>query len=348
MTGGPPGRRRHDPTRCQGDLPWGRTSHSRARRCGLLRRSRDITLRQIHDPIGCGALSGSTLTFQIRWRRLPAAYREFIRDRLTPDAGCLLIRDVRPWPVLRLAPGHTFQIGSPIHGWRFTEYALDHPPFRRLLGSLGERQWKPARDWPSGYAETAVEPEFEPDLHRAADDAGRPLHTIVYLRPEALSAGVADLYRTWWRSSGADRGGDCVVETGRLLDPWQVLAAGMVPYWCETASRRAAGAAESWMAASPPFESVIVLPQPPGTACEAHADASQWRSIARFARVRPEVDRRAVGRYPTLPLPTSHAAAALRARRPARVGPAMPGPMPMAQAINSLRSAAQLAGLLVM
>jgi hypothetical protein len=58
-------------------------------------------------------------------------------------------------------------------------------------------------------------------------------------------------------------------------------------------------------------------------------------------------DHRAVGRYPTLPLPTSHAAAAPRTRRPAPVGPAMPGPMPMAQAINSVRSAARLAGLLV-
>jgi hypothetical protein len=135
------------------------------------------------------------------------------------------------------------------------------------------------------------------------------------------------------------------VETGRLLDPWQVLTAGLVPYWCESASRSAVTAAEWWMAGSSRFDAVDVLPAPPGSAGGAHAEVAQWESVAAFARHRGSVSYEAVRRYPLLPLPTSHAAAMLRARPGRR---RVPMRVRMAEVLGGLRKTGQDTGLLVL
>jgi hypothetical protein len=136
-----------------------------------------------------------------------------------------------------------------------------------------------------------------------------------------------------------------VLETGRLLDPWRVLAAGAVPYWLESASRRAATAAEEWLAGSAVFDDVTVLPQPPGTDCDAHANRGRWPAMAAFAGRRSHVDPQAMARYPLLPLPTSHAARVLNARTPPHRSP--PALMPMNEVLRALREHGRACGLLV-
>ncbi len=277
---------------------------------GLLAAHPGVVVRQVHDPIGAGTRAGSTVTFEIRWRELPAAYRRLLGHR--PG---LLARDVRPWPIQRIGDRHTFQVGRPAHGWRLGRYDLEDPEFREHLTLLGEDRWtRPDWDRSVGQAETAVEPGFVADLQRG----GRMLQ-VLYTRADALSASVADLYRTWLRADGDD----CVVECDRLLDPWRVLAGGRTPYWCETASAAAVDAAELWAAGSRPFDAVTVLPQPPGTVCAAHADLVRWRSVARFGRRRGDVSRQAAVRYPGLPLATAHATVSGPAVRP------VPPPMPL-------------------
>jgi hypothetical protein len=196
----------------------------------------------------------------------------------------------------------------------------------------------------SRYAETGGDPGLEPQLRELAAATGHRTHRVLYAKPETLSACVADLYRDWYRGQG--RGGDqCVVETGRLLDPWRVVAAGAVPYWCESASRQAAAAAEQWLAGSVGFDTVTVLPQPPGTRCDAHADCAQWTAMAAFAGRRGHVDAQAMVRYPLLPLPTSHAARVLNARIPPRWSPS--ATMPMDEAISNLAHSGLRFGMMV-
>ena len=302
-----------------------------------------VAVRQVHDPLRRGHLCGSTVTLHLRWRRLPTAYREFLRTRLAPGAASLQIRDIRTWPVLDVAPGATFQIGGPAGGWPFEDFAMDNPSFRRLMDGIGGEGWPvPPEDLRTGYAESAGEPGLDAELRRIAVDTGHRAHRVLYPDPGVLSACVADLLRDWLRSEQG--GGDqCVVETGRMLDAGQVRTAGLVPYWCESASRRAADSAEWWLAGSRPFTSVTVLPEAPGTACDAHADAAQWRSVASFARDRAHVDRLAISRYPMLPLPSSHVAYTL-SRTPAR-GP-LP-PLPMTRALAALRRTGPAMGLFV-
>ena len=303
-----------------------------------------VTVRQVHDPVGRGALCGATVTLHVRWRRLPAAYREFLASEVEPGGATLLLRDSRTWPVLELTDRHSFQLGRPAGGLRHEDQTLDNPSFRRLVQSVGGDRWStPYLDTPPRYAEIGGEPELDRDLRRVSADLGRPAHRVLYPGPEVLSACVADLYRDWLRRSG--RADDaCVVETGRLVDPWWVLAAGLVPYWCESAARPAVDAAEWWLAGSSGFGAVTVLPEPPGTHCDAHADAGQWRAVAAFARHRPHLNRQALSRYPMLPLPTSHASAVLRSRHEP-VG--LAGRLPLDQALSALRQSGSRLGLLV-
>ncbi len=295
---------------------------------GLLANHPEVAVRQVHDPIGAGSRVASTVTFEIRWRVVPAAYRRLLGSRPS-----LLVRDVRPWPVLRLGDRFTFQIGRPAHGWGFARYDLDDPDFRAHLTWLGEDGWE-RPDWNRSVAqaETAVDPGIVADLRR-----GGRLQQLLYARADALSGGVADLYRTWLRADGDD----CVVECDRLLDPWRVLAAGRTPYWCESASAASVRAVEMWMAGSRPFDAVTVLPQPPGTPCAAHADLAGWRSVARFGRCRGDVSRQAAVRYPGLPLATAHAATIGPAVRPG------PAPMPLDLIVVALRRPATADGLMV-
>jgi hypothetical protein len=311
----------------------------------LIAANPDVTVRQVHDPLRGGPVCGATLTLHVRWRRLPAAYRSFLHTRLRPGAAALVLRDTRTWPVMEVDRGHTFQVGSPVSGWEAADYTQANPSFRTLLRGLGGSHWiAPDFGLPRRYAEHSGEPELEPDLRQAMAGTGRPTHRVLYPNPEALSACVADLYREWLRAGhgGGDR---CIVETERLIDPWQVLAAGLVPYWCESASRRTVAAAEWWLAGSRRFDSLDVLPAPPGSACDAHAVLGQWRAIASFGRSHGRVDREAVRRYPLLPLPTSHAAQVLRTQPGRRSAPPS---VRVADLLSGMRRTGEPLGVLVL
>ncbi|MEV4639907.1 hypothetical protein AB0J80_21425 [Actinoplanes sp. NPDC049548] len=320
----------------EGALDWGAFVAER-----ILAGNPDVTVRQVHDPMQRGALCGSTLTLHVRWTRLPEAYREFLATHLAPGGIALALRDLRNWPVLELAPRHSFQIGSPVSGRPADDYTMDNPSFRRLLAGLSENQWSvPPDPGPSRYAELTGEPGFDQDLRRC----GSPAHRVLYPSPSVLSAFTADLHRQWWGTEGraADR---CVVETGSFIDPWHVLSAGLVPYWCESAAQRAVDAAGWWLAGSEAFDEVAVLPQPPGVRSETYATAPLWRSLAAFAGTRPHVDKLAMTRYPMLPMAAARASSALATMSPA--DPAPPPRMPVAGVLAALRSSGPGAGLLV-
>ncbi|GAB2569309.1 hypothetical protein Aab01nite_07770 [Paractinoplanes abujensis] len=299
-------------------------------------RNPSITVRQVHDPMSDGPLCGTTVRLHLRWHMLPAAYEKFLRTRIAPGGCTLLLRDLRAWPVVSVSRRYAFQIGSPVSGVRPADYCADNWEFRHMLDELGALSWvAPDPATPPRYAERSGEPVLGVELGRI----GRAAHRVLYARPEMLSAGVADLLRKW-RHQGRD---SCVVECGRLLDPWQARAAGLVPYWCESASSGAVEAAEWWLGGSPAFDSVTVLPGPPGFVGDRVAPLAQWRSLVSFGRERGSVDRLAAGRYPGLPLATHHATRMLAGagERPP------PPPMTMTYALSRLHQTGGASGLLV-
>ncbi|HEX2771748.1 MAG TPA: hypothetical protein VHN18_04870 [Micromonosporaceae bacterium] len=328
------------------DDPTGALDHGAGVASALLAANPAVGVRQVHDPAGRGVLAGSTIALVVRWHRLPAPYRHFLGTWVTPGAPVYLLRDARTWPVLDSGNGHSFQVGGPASGMEPTDFEPDSDPLGRVLRGVGgdRARWQPpGADCPQGHAEHAVEPGFETALREWANQAGSPLHRVLFPRPDALSAATADVYREWLRSAGKT-GNRCVVECGRLIDPWQVVRAGLVPYWCENATQRNVAGAELWLAGSAAFSSVDVLPEPPGLQTPGLAGLPQWLAVASFGRRRGAVDRVAARGYPVTPVPTRHATEVLQ-DHPYDL-PAPP-PLRPVEALAGLRECGTSQGLLV-
>ncbi|GIJ24949.1 hypothetical protein Vqi01_01110 [Micromonospora qiuiae] len=328
------------------DRPRAALDHGAGLAGRLLAGNPDLHLRQVHCPASRGVLAGTTVVLAARWRRLPAAYRRFLAERLAPGASVLVLRDGRTWPVLDAADGHSFQLGCPASGLEPVDFHPDSHALRQVLRSAGGNgaHWEPPEiSAPPAPAEHGVEAGFELDVRDFACRQAHRVRRLLFPAPEVLSAAVADLYRHWLRA--ADKTGDrLVVECGRLLDPWQVLRAGMVPYWCENATRRSVEQVEWWLAGSEPFSSVDVLPEPPGVRSPALAGLPQWLAVAGFGRRRRALDRTSARGYPVTSVPTRRATEVLRAQ-PCDL-PAPP-PLEMADALARLSETGSRDGLLV-
>ncbi|BCJ62971.1 hypothetical protein [Micromonospora endophytica] len=328
------------------DRPQAALDHGAGLAGRLLAGNPDLHLRQVHCPASRGALAGATVLLAARWRRLPAAYRRFLSERLAPGAPVLLLRDGRTWPVLGAADGHSFQVGCPGSGLDPVDFHPDSHALRQVLRSAGGNgaRWEPPEVCaPPAAAEHGVESGFELDVRQWASRHDSRMHRLLFPAPEVLSAAVADLYRHWLR--GAGKTGDrLVVECGRLLDPWQVLRAGLVPYWCENATRRNVEQVEWWLAGSDPFSSVDVLPEPPGVRSPALAGLPQWLAVAGFGRRRRALDRTCARGYPVASVPTRRATEVLRAQ-PCDLP--TPAPLGMADTLAVLRDSGTRGGLLV-
>ncbi|SNY53219.1 hypothetical protein [Paractinoplanes atraurantiacus] len=316
-----------------GALEWGASLAER-----ILERNPGVSVRQVHDPLRGGPPCGSTVRLYLRWHSMPEAYETFLRERIADDGASLLLRDLRTWPARSLTSRHSFQLGSPVGGWQPDDYTIGNPAFRVVLDDLGVDRWPMPSQAPPRYAERSGEPAFGMDLNRIAVETGRPSHRVLYAQPETLSACVADLLR---ETSTRER---CAVACGRLLDPWQTRANGLVPYWCESAARPAVEAAEWWLAGSPAFDEVTVLPEAPGHDSDQVATLAHWRSLTSFGRERGRIDQLAASRYPMLPLAPGHASRVLASAGEAR--PASP-PISLPYAVSRLQKAGTPLGLLV-
>ncbi|MEV1112212.1 MULTISPECIES: hypothetical protein [unclassified Micromonospora] len=328
------------------DRPREALAHGGALAERLVGGNPDVHLRQVHCPASRGTLTGVTVSLAARWRSLPAAYAQFLTDRLSADAPVLLVRDARTWPVLERGPGHSFQVGCPASGLDPVDFHPDSHALRQVLRAVGgdAARWAPPEvSVPSGDAEYGMDPGFELSARDFADRHGRPLHRVLVPRPGALSAAVADLYRRWLRAAGKT-GDRLVVECGRLLDPWQVVRAGLVPYWCENATRRSVDEAEWWLAGSEEFSSVDVLPEPPGMRSPALAGLPQWLAVAGFGRRRRALDRTSARGYPVTSVPTRRATEVMRAQP---YDLPVPPPLGVAEALSVLRDTGGHQGLLV-
>ncbi|WP_091672478.1 hypothetical protein [Micromonospora auratinigra] len=328
------------------DRPHAALDHGAALAARLLAGNPDVHVRQVHCPASRGVAAGATVSLAVRWRSLPSAYARFLAERLDPGAPVLLLHDARTWPVRDDGQGHSFQIGSPASGLDPVDFHPDAPALRQLLRSAGGdgAHWTPPDVSRAGAdAEHGVESGFEHALRDWAGRHGSPLHRVLVPQPDVLSAATADLYRQWLRRCGKT-GNRLVVECGRLLDPWQVLRAGLVPYWCENATRRRVQGVEWWLAGSEPFSSVDVLPEPPGVRSPALAGLPQWLAVAAFGRRRRALDRGAARGYPVSQVPTRRATEVLR-NQPYDLP--LPPLLTMDEALVALRDAGAHQGLLL-
>ena len=108
-------------------------------------------------------------------------------------------------------------------------------------------------------------------------------------RPGPAPARPSRTFTVAGLQSAGKTGNRAVVECGRLLDPYHVLRAGMVPYWCESATIASVDAAERWLVGSRPFSVVEVLPEQPPDTMAVHCHGA---AVGRTRACLPNVRRR--------------------------------------------------------
>ncbi|HTJ36509.1 MAG TPA: hypothetical protein VL738_25095 [Dactylosporangium sp.] len=275
---------------------------------GILDANPDVTVRQVYDPVWRGWSATSTAYAVVRWQRLPEAYRELVADRLRPGAPIIVTRDVSRWLTLAGPAGYSFQLGGRATGLTPGDYYDRRTANGPVPGLSGKGTEEGPQD---SDGERSVDRGFVEDLRRFASAHGHPVRQVLYRHPDVLSGAVADVYRDWLRA-GSRTGNRLVVECGRLLDPWHVVRAGLVPYWCEYPLRSAVRALSWWLAGSEPFTCVDVLPEPPGVALPTTAPLAEWEAVAAFASRRALVDARCARAYPSGAVPAHHATQVLR------------------------------------
>lgn len=196
----------------------------------LLDANADIAVYQRCDPVGHGMLPGTTLDFYAKWTALPDRMREFLGSRLAPGGTVILIRDCRSWPASRvdLGLGYRFQVGTVNAGLSWPDYCRQ----LRRMGDESNDDWAADPTWtvppPDGGdvdAEQGIHPGFLSDLRRWSGAEARRLRIVAVTDPSALSAAVADVYRSWLRGAGKT-GNRLVIGCGTLLDPRHVPASG--------------------------------------------------------------------------------------------------------------------------
>lgn len=317
-------------------------AHGAAVAARILARNDDILVRQVHDPVRMSDAAGRRVHLTIRWRSLPDAFRAFLDAHVGPGGFILIVRDVRSWPVLDTGDGYSYQVGSSTTGLDLATYT-NGSDVGNLARRTGGTATRPTGRYRRFGAEHSVEPGVEAGLRQWAHDRGGRVFAILYHGAETLSAAVADIYRDWLRGQGKT-GNRLIVGAGRLLDPWQTIRAGVVPYWCEASTRGAVNAAELWLAGCRPFSTVEILPEPPGATWSQVAPLAQWAVLAQFASRRGVVNPAAARAYPLRALAPRYATDALRVL-PYDLPP--PEPLRLGTAVAGLRSNAPSNGILV-
>jgi hypothetical protein len=245
----------------------------------VLDRNPDWVLHQMHDQLQDRLMVARMAYFRLKWRRLPAAYREFVEHTLPPGAPIVLVEDQSRWPVTRVAARHVFQAGA--QGGRDPDW-------------YHRRTATPPPDDDAPEAEWGIDGELVHDVAHWCQATGQPLIRLRYDGPQAPSHGVAVVVREWYRGRG-EPGDRLIVPSFVLGDPWTTLNAGAVPFWTFFAVRPALHALERHLDAVPPYRHIDVLLFNHGVRSEGVAEPADWLAAARASgatarllAVRPE------------------------------------------------------------
>jgi len=288
----------------------------------LLERNPDIVLHHMHDANQDQLMIQRMAYFRIKRRRLGTAYERFLLDRLAPNAPIIVLADRSRWPVTTVAERHVYQIGA--------QGGLDAEDYDRCGLSP---------DAAAAEAEWGFDDDLLADVHRFAAEHGHPVHVLDYPAPQALSAPVARLYRTWLADAGtrADR---LLVESFLLLDPIRTLQAGCVPLWTIFPVRSALDTARGYLAtADPAYATAHIGLFPHGVRSQGLVPPQHW--IERVGELVDSAELLGVDpdRYPADFAALVRYGQALRAMSPAPGRRPEPGRMRVTMALAFLPAA---------
>ncbi len=251
----------------------------------LLRRQTDLQLHHMHDPNQDRLMVRHMTYFRVKGRRLPQAYRQFVTDRLTPDATVYVLDCRLTWPVTRVGERHVFQHGA-VGGLEPEEYLRGSPRVARFLARESSRRtrWDPPEaDSTAPEAEWGFETALLDDVVDTAARAGRRVVRVSYTDPEQLSLAVADAHRRWYDRIGAPQR-RLLAETFVLTDPYRALAHRAVPLWLTFNVEGSARTLEKHLDAHDDYDEALLTLFSHGIESVGVASIDRWRSLIERAR----------------------------------------------------------------
>lgn len=254
---------------------------------GLLACNPDMQLHQLHDPNQDRLMVRHMLYFRLKWRTLPAPYRDFLNRSLTPGGTILLVACRQSWPTVRLGPRHFFQHGA-VGGAVPDEYYSGSHRVSDHLHRIGSarRQWiTPVADGVSPEAEWGFEDALVESVVEWARERGARVLLLSFEEPESLSAPVADLYRAWYRHRGIpdDR---LHVESFILLEPYWTIRLGLAPFWMVFNMQPSAERLQRYLDERPPFAEIALTLFAHGIDSVGLPPIERWQALMSHARRR--------------------------------------------------------------
>ena len=267
------------------DDPRGDLDAARDAGRALLAANPDLALHHMHDPNQDRLMIAGMTYFRIKWRRLPAAYRRFIRDHLAPGGLLVAVDCTLRWPTTTVDDRYVFQFGALVDAGP-EEYRQGGPRVADLLARYDAPvcRWDPPTpDGESPEAEWGLQPALLDDLSDFAQRHRLHLDVLRFDSPQRLSPAVADFCRAAYAERGVPTG-RLLVESFLLLDPRQTLRTGSVPYWTVFGTETARAGLEQYLDTTEPYDEIRVLLFNHGTESIGLATAEDWQSTAARAR----------------------------------------------------------------
>lgn len=290
----------------------------------------DVQLHQMHDPAQDRLMTGLISYFRWKFRRLPQAYREFIRSSVAPGGTVYIVECSRRWPTTRVGERHVYQFGA-LGGPTTEEYLHGGKRVKEYLKrhNSSYSHWKPpATDTDGPEAEWGFEESLREDILQFARREGYRVVRILFDDPEDTSGLVADFYRDWYHERGmpTDR---LVIESFVLHEPHWVMRTGAVPLWMTFNMKPSLEFVEKYLDETAPFEQIYLMLFAHGVDSIGLPDIEEWRQLlnragnqGEFLGLKPET-------YPAHFAHFGRYSQALRDKIPERFD--LPEPLPLAR-----------------
>ncbi|MEU8804529.1 hypothetical protein [Spirillospora sp. NPDC048819] len=239
----------------------------------------DLVLHHMHDANQDRLMIAGMSYFRVKWRRLPAAYRDFLRGCLAPNGTVIVTECELRWPTTQVGERYVFQHGA-YGGVTAQEFHEGSPRLADFLARSGspQRSWRaPAPDGNSPEAEWGF------DRSLLADLADFRTHRLKFPEPQALSPAIADLYRAWYHQRGIPDTrlfASCFL----LLEPWWTLRTGSVPYWLTFNTESSRRELLEYIADTDPYDEIRLTLFSNGVPALGQAPVSAWREVLTRAR----------------------------------------------------------------
>ncbi|MFD1911044.1 hypothetical protein [Halodurantibacterium flavum] len=269
------------------DAISGLESHREAGRA-LLAANPDLQLHHMHDPNQDRLMLHTMTYFRIKWRRLPEAYKQFLRDTLSPGNPIIVIDCQRKWPVTRVADRYFYQFGA-LGGAAENDFFEGTPAVAEYLEKYGShrRKWEPpAPTQEAPEAEWGFEPALREDIEAFAAEQGYRIVTLRLQEPEDLSPLVAEFQRSLYRDRGIPTS-RLFVESFLMVEPHWALRTGSVPFWMKFNMQPSLEALERYLDNSEPYRDIHMALFQHGVDCVGLPPIENWRQL---------IETRATGR----------------------------------------------------